>query len=232
MKIEFQVKGMTCGSCEAKISEAVRRVSGVSQAKASKTTGRLTIESDHNLSLEEVQRAVSGAGNYTVSTVEAEGAEWANYRPLAVVVGYIVGATVLLSLGDGHTSFHDVMRYFMGSFFILFSLFKLLDLNGFADGFSTYDVIARRSRGYALSYPFIELALGIAYLMDFAPAWTNLATFIVMGVSLVGVVGSLLRGSQFQCACLGTVLKVPLSKVTFVEDAAMALMAGIGLLAL
>ena len=41
---------------------------------------------------------------------------------------------------------------------------KVIDLNGFADGYSTYDLLAKRSRPYALAYPFIELALGILEL--------------------------------------------------------------------
>ncbi len=56
--------------------------------------------------------------------------------------------------------------------------------------------------------------------------WTAL---IVMSVSIIGVIQSMLRKSKFQCACLGAVFKLPLSKITLLEDALMILMNGISL---
>ena len=117
------------------------------------------------------------------------------------------------------------MKNFMGGFFVIFSLFKMIDLNGFADGYSTYDVIAKRSRGYAIAYPFIELALGVAYLLAWNLRLTNAITFGLMSIGTIGVAKALLEKRRIQCACLGTALKLPMTKVTLVEDVGMAAMA-------
>jgi hypothetical protein len=118
-----------------------------------------------------------------------------------------------------------VMTNFMGGFFVAFSFFKLLDLRGFVDSFQSYDVAARLFRPYGYAYPFIELALGVAYLVRFAPVVTNVVTLAVMLVGIVGVLQALLQKRRIQCACLGTVFKLPMSKVAFIEDALMAAMA-------
>ena len=59
---------------------------------------------------------------------------------------------------------------------------------------------------------------------------TNTVALVVMAVSTVGVAQSLLRGTPFQCACLGTIIKLPLSKVTLFEDLLMVVMSLIMLL--
>jgi hypothetical protein len=73
-------------------------------------------------------------------------------------------------------------------------------------------------------YAFIELALGFAYLVNFNPFLTNGITFVVMSVSIVGVLKSVLYKRKIKCACLGTVFNIPMSTVTIVEDALMIAM--------
>ena len=102
---------------------------------------------------------------------------------------------------------------------------KLLDVPGFAMSYGSYDAVARRWNGWGYVYPFVELFLGVLFLIDFQPLFTNILTLIVMGVSTVGVVQSLLAKRRFQCACLGTFLKVPLTKITLIEDFGMAILA-------
>jgi len=116
------------------------------------------------------------------------------------------------------------MSHFMGGFFLVFSFFKLMNLRGFAEGYRTYDVVAQAFPAYGFVYPFIELALAIAFITGFEPILTNVATLIVMAVSMIGVIRSMLRKSPIQCACLGTVIKLPLGKVTLLEDGLMVLM--------
>ena len=124
------------------------------------------------------------------------------------------------------------MSNFMGGFFVAFSFFKLLDLRGFVDAFQSYDVVAKPIRAYGYAYPFIELALGVAYLVRFAPIATNVVTLIVMLAGLVGVSKALVETRTIQCACLGTVFNLPMSKVTLIEDALMAGMAIVMLIAM
>lgn len=117
------------------------------------------------------------------------------------------------------------MHDFMGFFLTLFALLKLFDLPGFADGFQKYDLLAMRSRRYALAYTFIELALGLGYLAFWRPTTVYLATMIVLGFGAIGVVIALARGLNLKCACMGSALKVPLSTVALMEDVLMFAMA-------
>jgi hypothetical protein len=65
----------------------------------------------------------------------------------------------------------------------------------------------------------------LAYLLQIDDYRLHLFTFILMGFSGLGVLSSMLKKRKFQCACLGTFLKVPLTKVTLIEDFGMAAMA-------
>ena len=118
----------------------------------------------------------------------------------------------------------------MAGFFLTFSFFKLLDLQGFADSYSMYDIVAKRFRAWGYIYAFIELGLGIAYLVNFEPWITNIVTLIVMSVSIVGVLQSVLNKKKIQCACLGAVFNLPMSTVTMIEDALMIFMSAAMLL--
>lgn len=151
-----------------------------------------------------------------------------DYTPLAVIIGVILVAIATLAHKNmllGVFSWHEVMMHFMAGFFIVFAAFKLLDLRGFVEGYSTYDLIAQRVPGYAYIYPFIELGLGLLYLGGVNTLELHLFTFFLMSINGIGVVTKLAKKEPFQCACLGTFLKVPLTKVTLIEDFGMAIMA-------
>jgi hypothetical protein len=151
--------------------------------------------------------------------------EKTNYRPLMAVIGITLWASISLQAGVDGFNAMQLMNHAMGIFFLLLAMFKLFDLNGFADGFQMYDIVAKKLRGYAYAYPFIELALGALYLSGQLPVFTNLLTLVVMTISASGVFISMKRGYKFKCACLGTVLNVPLSTVSLVENLGMGVMA-------
>jgi len=148
-----------------------------------------------------------------------------DYWPLVVILLVITIAAAVQELAVAGWSWMNFAHEFMGLFFLIFALFKFFDLKGFAEGFQMYDLLAQRSRAYALAFPFIEFSLALLYLSRTAPIATNSLTFIIMSVSAVGVIKSLVKGLDFKCACLGTLLKVPLSTVTIVENVGMGLMA-------
>ena len=149
------------------------------------------------------------------------------FVPLIVVFAYIVGAVALQILASGHFDLRASMTVFMAMFFILFSMFKMMDLRAFADAYSSYDVIAKHFYPWGLIYPFVELAMGVSYLTQIAPPLTNLITFIVMGISSLGVAKSLWRKEEIRCACLGTAFKLPLSKISLFENVVMMLMSAV-----
>lgn len=152
------------------------------------------------------------------------------YLPLIVIVTIAALSAFATTAAQGTWGGRFWMRQSMGIFLVIFAMFKLFDLRGFADGFQMYDLIAKRFRPYALVYPFIELALGLAYQANFYPVATSTILLIVMVIGAIGVATALRKGLDVACACLGTVLKVPLSTVAIVEDVGMALMAAIMLL--
>lgn len=148
-----------------------------------------------------------------------------NYKPLLLVIAYVLGATATAESIHGDFVWPRAMSYFMGFFFLGFAFFKLLNISAFADAFSTYDVVAKRSRTYALAYPWIELGLGVLFVSGVLPLVANGVTAAIMAIGLVGVVGAVFRKQAIQCACLGTVFNLPMSVVTIVENSVMLAMA-------
>lgn len=150
---------------------------------------------------------------------------WKSYMPLIAIIGVILLATLTISVRDqlaGVFSLENTISYFMIGFFLTFATFKLMDLKGFAHGYSTYDLLASRAPWYGYLYPFIELGFGLLMiLLPFSQSllWTE---FAVMAFSGLGVAIKLAKKEEFMCACLGTFLKIPLTKVTLVEDFGMA----------
>jgi hypothetical protein len=149
------------------------------------------------------------------------------YFPLILVFLYLVGFVALTQFRAGRFDAMAAMNSFMGGFFVVFSFFKLLNLRGFADAYRSYDIVASLFPAYGYVYPFLELALGVCYLAAVAPLATNLANCAIMTVGTAGVARSLLKKNKIQCACLGTVFNLPMSKVTLIEDLLMVGMSAI-----
>lgn len=236
----YQIKGMTCNGCVAKVRSELLKLGDVLSAEVQLAHPQATITMQQHIPLAKLQAAVSQAGAYTI-TEDVEGAQHMEHKeaasnaetsspgyfPLYLIFGYITGITLLIQIVNGGFNLMQWMSHFMAGFFLVFSFFKLMKLNAFAEGYRTYDLIARRFPAYAYVYPFIELGLGLAFVTGVAPLAVNIITLVVMGVSSLGVVQSLLRKTQFQCACLGTVIQLPLSKVTLFEDLLMTGMSAV-----
>jgi len=237
MKHSYDVSGMHCESCIKKITEKLKSVDQVLNVNVDLKTAVATVEMKEHIPTARLNEVIKTAGDYSfkeklspISEDTHTADDKQSLKPLFIIFAYIVGGVFLAAQLTGDFSLHSLMGNFMGAFFVLFSLFKMIDLSGFADGYSTYDVLAKRTRAYALSYPFIELGLGILYFLGLAPFFTNLFTMTLMAVGAVGVGKALLEKRTIQCACLGTSLKLPMTKVTLAEDVLMGAMAGVMLL--
>lgn len=147
-----------------------------------------------------------------------------DFLPLIIIFSLITLATILHQVYFGF-NFAESMRIFMAAFFLVFGFFKIINLKGFAEAYSTYDLIAKKFNWYGFLYPFLEVGLGFAYLFKFKPFFTNIFTLVLMLVSAAGVFVELQKGKEIVCACLGVVFKVPMTYVTLLEDLLMALMA-------
>lgn len=153
---------------------------------------------------------------------------WQSYMPLIVIFALLLVSVVVLGLRDlalGTFSSLMLVSYFMTGFFLVFGGFKFMDLKGFAEGYATYDLLAKKWYAYGYVYPFIEVLFGLLMLYGYVSRGLLWVEFIVMLFSGIGVAKKLLRKEQFMCACLGTFLKVPLTYITLIEDFGMALLA-------
>jgi len=228
---EYQVDGMTCESCEARVKSALLSINNITKVEVSKEKKSATITMDKHVSLSDLQAALPS--KYKISAMNhSETAEQAKsfletYRPILLIFGYLLGLTWLVQLTNETFDSMQWMRHFMAGFFLVFSFFKLLNLKGFADSYKMYDVVAKRFPAWAYLYAFIEIGLGIAFFINFQPFITNCIAFVVMSVSIIGVLKTVLNKKVIQCACLGAVFNLPMSVVTIIEDALMILMSGI-----
>ncbi len=122
------------------------------------------------------------------------------------------------------------MRYFMAGFFLIFSFLKPLDISAFADAYADYHVLARRWRSWGLIYPFVELALDLAYLANWNPLLTNCAKLILIGFSVISVIQAKLRKRSIRHVGFETVFKLPMSTVTIIKDDGIVALATLAIL--
>jgi copper chaperone CopZ len=237
MTVREYKTNLKCGSCVATIAPRLNAEPSIRKWSVDLDDPRKTLTVEGDQVSDDVVASlltasgyqVLGSGDSSRPEHKSESFQWQTYYPLLLVGVFLIGFVAYLEWLAGTFVGMRAMQRFMGGFFVVFAFFKLLDVRGFADAFQTYDIAARRFPLYAVAYPWIELALGVAYLTNVAPLATNIATLIVMTLGLAGVTQALLAKRRIQCACLGTVFKLPMSKVTFVEDFSMAAMALIAL---
>lgn len=237
MTHSYTVAGITCEGCVAKVKSKLLMHPDVLSADVKLEGQKATITMQRHISIDELQNAIGKETKYKISadatdhshhTMQAETTKswFVTYKPLLLIGLFISGVALITANG----SLHKGMNVFMAGFFLVFSFFKLLNLKGFADSYAMYDVLAKKVPAYGFVYPFIELALGIAFLTGFNPTVTNWATLLVMGFSSIGVIQSVLNKKKIQCACLGAVFNLPMSTVTIIEDFLMVAMAAYMLL--
>ena len=63
------------------------------------------------------------------------------------------------------------------------------------------------------------------YLSNNANVVIHIMTALIMFVGSIGVLLSLRQKKDIQCACLGTIVKLPISSITLIEDVGMGVMA-------
>lgn len=234
---------MTCSGCQAKVQGLLSKVAGVKNATIDLAKSEATIDMDKHIATDDLKAALKDYPKYQLSEAshnhhtiaavlaEEETKSWIEtYKPILLIFGYITGITLLIEYMHGGFFWMQWLNHFMAGFFLVFSFFKLLNLKGFAESYSMYDIVAKRWNGWGYVYAFTELALGVAFLTGFIPILTNAVTFMVMTVSIIGVLQSVFNKRKIKCACLGAVFNLPMSTITIVEDALMIGMSAIMLL--
>lgn len=226
----YQITGMTCGGCEAKVKSLLSGLPSMQHVELDREAKKATLTMSTHISTATLQQALGGhKSRYRIEMDDVmhsqEKTSWlVTYKPILTIFFYILGVSLLVQVGNLGFDWTSWMNHFMAGFFLVFSFFKMLNLSGFAASYRMYDVVAKAIPAWGYAYAFIELLLGIAYLIGFDPLLTNIVTFVVMSASIVGVLQSVMNKRKIRCACLGAVFNLPMSTVTIIEDALMIAM--------
>lgn len=225
----YFIKGMTCENCSSKIKKALLDLSDIISVDVNLKNKEVNVEMSHHVDLGTLNQTLKKVGNYSLSekpALESKSESGiSKFVPLISIFTLIILFTALKHWQRNGFDLMEVMSDFMGGFFVVFGAFKIINWKGFVESYSTYDILAKKSTIYAYLYPLIEIGLGLAYLFRFNLITTNLITLFVMGISSIGVAQALLAKRKIVCACLGAVFKIPMTKVTLMEDILMFVMA-------
>ncbi|MEM9142633.1 MAG: heavy-metal-associated domain-containing protein [Bacteroidota bacterium] len=228
----YKITGMTCSGCSTSVMEHLSRVDGVEKVEVSLERGTAEVTMESPIATKILKAALSQ--KYTLSEIPAEKVvltgptavektKIQQLKPLLLIFLYLISASFLLNFKNWQTT--EAMLDFMGLFYIVFSFFKFLDLKGFPVSFRMYDPLAKAVPAYGWAYPFIELALGLMFLMRVGIVSALVITLVILGITTIGVTRSLLDKRHIRCACLGTALKLPMTEATFIENTIMLVMA-------
>ena len=219
---------MHCAACVNKIQTALSSVEGVYKVDVDLVSKSATITGTaHPDVLIQAVKDVDYESTIFDSPQENPKTETVSQIqelfPLFLIFFYITVFSIIIN----RTNFQlDSFMYdFMGLFYIVFSFFKFLDYKNFPSSFSMYDPIAKTFPLYGWMYPFIETILGLLFLLRIQLFISLCVTITILGITTVGVTRSLMNKSNIQCACLGTALKLPMTKATFIENFIMIIMA-------
>tara|TARA_B100001179_G_scaffold223431_1_gene200919 strand:- start:115 stop:828 length:714 start_codon:yes stop_codon:yes gene_type:complete len=221
---------MTCQGCVNTVIKNLKKVQDISNVDVDFEQEKVKISISRDINILELQKFLSD--KYTLneiihkneSSLENDSANHSTNQntkikqliPLGIIFLYITIGSNLMHLNDW--TLEAFMLDFMGLFFIVFSFFKMLDLKGFPGSFRMYDPVAKRVPLYGWIYPFIETALGLMFLIRFEVEIALIFTIIILGITTFGVTKTLLNKKSIKCACLGTVLNLPMTEATFIEN--------------
>ena len=230
----YTVTGMTCSGCKASVEKAIQSIDSVTDVSVNLEQSEAVVSMTDHISIKKLQDALSDKFQIfetntsknlfdTIDIPENNSSQLRQLFPLFLIFGYIITIAILLNIRAWETS--NFMLDFMGLFYFVFSFFKLLDLKGFIESFKMYDPLAELVPKYGVVYPFIELGLGLLFITRVQIPLALIITIIILGITTFGVTKTLLDKKSIQCACLGTTLKLPMTKATFIENTIMIIMA-------
>ena len=232
MKSILQISGMTCEGCRLSVENKLSTLNGVDNVHVDLTRGQAVIYSKNPVSLSLIKETLPPKYSLikeedvnldTHGDITIKASKIHQLKPLFIILGYIFIASILLNYKNWNSS--NAMLDFMGLFYIIFSFFKILDIKGFSMSFRMYDPLAKQAPIYGYIYPFIEILLGMMFLIRFEVNIALILTVIVLGITTIGVTQTLINKRSIKCACLGTTLNLPMTEATFIENALMIIMA-------
>lgn len=147
-----------------------------------------------------------------------------DYWPLAALFAVSVAVAGAHQNAVTAPNADTFMVCLMGMIFLMFSVFKLINIAGFVEGLRRYDILAQKVPFYAPVVPFLELFFALMFLGHFDTPLLYVAVFAYATYNAVAVKLALRKGLDTRCACLGTALNLPLSTVSFSENVFMSAM--------
>jgi copper chaperone CopZ len=102
----YNISGMTCGGCVAKVKSELLKLGDVTSPEVQLTAPQATITMQHHLPVQKLQETISKAGNYAITEAEGHGMSQSmedvksgdSYYPIFLIFGYITGITLLIQL--------------------------------------------------------------------------------------------------------------------------------------
>ena len=227
MNQEFIITGMTCENCKKGVLSKLNGIPEIEHVEIDLKSGFTKIEVDSKRSFSSLEKVLGS--KYAVKDLnnEVKFSKLKELFPLFLIFVYLIFGALYLERSD--LNLDDLMLSFMGLFFIVFSFFKFLGYKSFPSSFATYDPVAKVIPFYGWLYPFIETILGISFLLRLELNLVLIATLVILSVTTFGVLKSLKQKDQIKCACLGTVLNLPMTEATLIENLLMIFMS-LGLL--
>jgi copper chaperone CopZ len=129
----YNIKGITCNGCVAKIKSELLKLGDITQADVQLTSPQATIKMQKHVPVEVLQSALQKAGHYTITEADSgmhhEAADedeqktksWFNtYKPILLIFFYISVVSVIAGTSANGFSWMTGMRFFMSGFFLAF----------------------------------------------------------------------------------------------------------------
>jgi len=119
------------------------------------------------------------------------------------------------------------LKWFFATSMVALAIQKLQDVEGFANGFLGYDLLAQRYVPYAYAYPFAELFAGVGMMAligtGSALIWLVAPVGIFIGfIGAVSVIKAVyIDKRELTCACVGGGSNVPLGFISLTENVVM-----------
>ncbi|MEM8951896.1 MAG: heavy-metal-associated domain-containing protein, partial [Pseudomonadota bacterium] len=224
----FLIQGVRCAACVGKIEAALLSEPRIQSAVIEGDRQSLKLIHSLDEPLANLNAVLATLGSYQAeerSLLRLILVKIAHYRPLILMTGLVLLFGLALQVFRGWHG-HGLMGDLMAGYFLLFGALKVMNRRAFSAAYARYDLLAGRSAAYAAAYPFLEVGMGIIYLIQPEALLLNLFVGVLMLEKAWSVNKALGKGQSLQCACLGGFFSIPISKVTVFEDLLMALMAG------
>ncbi len=118
MKLKFDVSGMTCAACSARVEKVTGDVPGVSKVEVNLLAGKMTVEAENESAVDQIISAVSNAGYSAVPAGQKPVPAKANDELKEMkkrIIGSAVFLVILMYFTMGHMLHLPMPSWYMGT---------------------------------------------------------------------------------------------------------------------